>query len=60
MAGVKRRFYVQFEDGTIRTVTAQGHTSAKREFIAMYHPPRGAWLTIFPMDDKGDKKRVRV
>jgi hypothetical protein len=60
MAGFKQRFKVQFQDGTIRTVVAQSHTGAKRAFVAGYQPAKGSWLTVWPMGDEGNKRRMRV
>lgn len=60
MAGLKQRYKVQFEDGTIRTVTAQGYQSAKRQFIATYHPPKGSTMHVWPMGKPEQKKRMRV
>jgi hypothetical protein len=60
MAGTKERYKVQFQDGTIRTVTAQGYQSAKRQFIATYHPPKGTTFCVWPMGSPDKKKRMRV
>jgi hypothetical protein len=60
VAGQKRRWKIRFEDGTIRTVTAQGFTSAKRTFIAQYQPPKGSQLVIWPMGEEHEKRHMRV
>ena len=47
-------------DGKIRTVTAQGYKSAKDKFIAVYDPPKGAWVSIWPMGEPYEKREMRI
>lgn len=47
MAGFKERYKVRWTDGTIRTVTAQSYQGAKREFIRLYDPPKGATIKVW-------------
>jgi hypothetical protein len=67
MAGVKRRYKVQWitkgkftGDGKIRTVMAQGYKNAKDIFRVRYEPPKGAWLSIWPMGEPEEKREMRV
>ena len=60
MAGIKQRYKVRYEDGTIRTVTAQSHLGAKKIFIATYAPPKKAKLVVWPQGDPNDKRNMRV
>jgi hypothetical protein len=67
MAGTKQRYKVQWitkgnlaGDGKIRTVSAQGYKSAKEKFVAVYEPPKGAWLSIWPMGEAWNKREMRV
>lgn len=60
MAGYKERYKVRYEDGTIRTVTAQSYIGAKRVFIARYSPPKGAKLVVWPQGSPDLTKNFRV
>ncbi len=60
MAGNKERYTVQFENGTLRSVTAQSHAGAKRTFIATYAPPAGSRIRVWPQSDPSDKRNMRI
>lgn len=70
MAGHKIRYKVQYEDGTIRTVTAQSYQGAKDVFICRFQPPAGTRIVVWPdkkdaddvglPDKKREKRRMRV
>ena len=57
----KRRFKVRGEDGRVRTIgEVQSHRGAKKEYAALYEPPVGYHIVVWPMDDRDDERRMRI
>jgi hypothetical protein len=43
-----RRYYVQYQDGTIRPVNASSKEDAVSQFMKLYKPPKGTWVKVRP------------
>lgn len=58
--GKKERYSVRWEDGTVRTVSAQSHRGARKAFIDDYEPPSGGTIVVWPQSNASDKQTFRT
>lgn len=53
--GPPRRYYVRFQDGTFRAVTASSKQDACNSFMKTYRPPKGSYIWIRPQVPAGNE-----
>jgi hypothetical protein len=51
MAGFKEWYVVQYSDGTLNRIEAQGFDTAKRNFQIKWNPPPGECIRIWRQDE---------
>lgn len=62
--GPARRYYVRFQDGTFRPVTASSKQDAVDQFMKQYRPPKGSLVWVRPQvplaNETGDWQQFKI